>query len=257
MIDVIDSNRALIDGPGLGVPRHAANFKNLAVTDLTVKVGLTSNSVCGCRVAWGLSSSLFILWISRSCEYWTMPIVRMRKAVGRVQRADLEFCLGRLRQEHELGQSRRRSRRQTSQPSGTRLRGQRRSLQSQSGHHLTTLSDSRSRSTSRRCVACLPFSVGVLSLLTLWLLTPYSGHGLCGLSSASSRRVLRRSIKTQQNQRYWRCSPCKGCAIFRTRWRWVTGLGGGLVLDLGCVQSRNDLSTFSMKVEVRSACLGC
>lgn len=48
VIDVIDSNRALIDGPTLDVPRHAANFKSMALTDLTVKVRSPPTRVVSC-----------------------------------------------------------------------------------------------------------------------------------------------------------------------------------------------------------------
>jgi len=37
IVDIIDHNRALIDGPVSGVPRHSHAFRRLTLTDLVVK----------------------------------------------------------------------------------------------------------------------------------------------------------------------------------------------------------------------------
>ncbi|KAF6028323.1 RPL14 [Bugula neritina] len=39
IVDVLDQNRALVDGPCSGVARHVANFKALQLTKYVVKVG--------------------------------------------------------------------------------------------------------------------------------------------------------------------------------------------------------------------------
>lgn len=38
VVDVVDQNRALVDCPNTNVPRHALNFKWMALTDLKVKL---------------------------------------------------------------------------------------------------------------------------------------------------------------------------------------------------------------------------
>jgi len=38
ILDVIDANRALVSGPSTGVPRHAINFKRMALTNFNVKI---------------------------------------------------------------------------------------------------------------------------------------------------------------------------------------------------------------------------
>merc|ERR1719198_220070 len=42
IVDVVDQNRALADGPGLA--RQMVNFKHIALTDLTVKLGRGARS---------------------------------------------------------------------------------------------------------------------------------------------------------------------------------------------------------------------
>eukprot|EP00048_Salpingoeca_helianthica_P014294 m.221003 g.221003 ORF g.221003 m.221003 type:complete len:168 (-) comp15694_c0_seq1:104-607(-) len=44
IVDVIDSNRALIDGPSSGVSRQAINFRNLSLTDFKIKIGHSAAS---------------------------------------------------------------------------------------------------------------------------------------------------------------------------------------------------------------------
>ncbi|CAM9774709.1 unnamed protein product, partial [Choristocarpus tenellus] len=38
IIDVVDSNKALVDGPLTGVPRQMIPFKRMALTDFTIKI---------------------------------------------------------------------------------------------------------------------------------------------------------------------------------------------------------------------------
>eukprot|EP00051_Salpingoeca_urceolata_P026150 m.476270 g.476270 ORF g.476270 m.476270 type:complete len:135 (-) comp20484_c0_seq1:34-438(-) len=51
IVDVIDQNRALIDGPNSNVARRAANFKTLSLTDLTIKVPASAGSTAVAK-AW-------------------------------------------------------------------------------------------------------------------------------------------------------------------------------------------------------------
>ena len=43
IVDVIDQNRALIDGPTSGVKRQAINFRHLSLTDFKVKIQNSAN----------------------------------------------------------------------------------------------------------------------------------------------------------------------------------------------------------------------
>ncbi|EME28130.1 60S ribosomal protein L14 [Galdieria sulphuraria] len=38
IVDVVDQNRVLVDGPQTGLPRHTINFKSLALTPFQVKI---------------------------------------------------------------------------------------------------------------------------------------------------------------------------------------------------------------------------
>jgi len=44
IVDVIDHNRALVEGPQMGVKRQAMNFKNVALTDFVIKVAPSSRT---------------------------------------------------------------------------------------------------------------------------------------------------------------------------------------------------------------------
>ncbi|CAH3025898.1 unnamed protein product, partial [Porites evermanni] len=44
IVDVVDQNRALIDGPCTNVCRKALNFKHLSLTDFKIKVGPSAKS---------------------------------------------------------------------------------------------------------------------------------------------------------------------------------------------------------------------
>jgi hypothetical protein len=109
----------------------------------------------------------------------------------------------RLQQGHEKDQCSRPSRRPTLPPSGTQHRGQRSWLRGQSAHRSTTLSGSRSRSTSRRCVAGLFLPRRSLSLIlpltvvqcrvrsTPYISTTRSTHTLTSRIAAGTDRADR------------------------------------------------------------------
>ncbi|KAK3726766.1 hypothetical protein QZH41_010424 [Actinostola sp. cb2023] len=44
IVDIVDQNRALIDGPCTSVCRQAINFKHLSLTDFKIKVGRSARS---------------------------------------------------------------------------------------------------------------------------------------------------------------------------------------------------------------------
>jgi large subunit ribosomal protein L14e len=48
VMDVLDQNRALVDGPTTGMPRQVINFKRLAVTPVKVEVKRTMKTATLC-----------------------------------------------------------------------------------------------------------------------------------------------------------------------------------------------------------------
>ncbi|KXJ24213.1 60S ribosomal protein L14 [Exaiptasia diaphana] len=44
IVDIVDQNRALVDGPCTSVCRQAINFKHLSLTDFKIKVGRSARS---------------------------------------------------------------------------------------------------------------------------------------------------------------------------------------------------------------------
>lgn len=57
IIDVIDQNKCLIDGPTTGVTRHVIAYKRIALTDLTVKIERTSTQA-EIKSAWDEAETL-------------------------------------------------------------------------------------------------------------------------------------------------------------------------------------------------------
>nr|CAH0113782.1 unnamed protein product [Daphnia galeata] len=82
IIDIIDQNRALLDGPCTGVPRQARRFTELHLTGLVTKVtrGCTERSL---RVAWE-ADKITEKWLATS---WSRRIEKREK---RASLTDLE-----------------------------------------------------------------------------------------------------------------------------------------------------------------------